>query len=391
MRPRLTVRVRLTLLYTGLFVACGGLLVAITYALVAAGLRDSGSLIKMDNAEGFLELCRNLDGDANAELRFKCETAFSEGLVVGARGQRTATLHTLLQYSLLTLVALTVLAAVAGWIVAGRVLRPVQQITAAARAASERNLSARVALTGPRDELRELADTFDTMLDRLQAAFESQGRFIANAGHELRTPLTVMRTSVDVVLAKPEATGAELRDMGRDVQAAVAQTERLIAALLTLARNERGLTVHEPVDLATVAEDALDVAATDGVRRRTLLDPAGTLGDPLLLERLVVNLVENAALYNVPGGELWLMTQAEDGVAKLSVVNSGPQVPEDAISRLFEPFQRLDGRTADGAGLGLGLTIVRSIATMHGGTVTARARPEGGLAVTVALPHIGHT
>jgi len=188
-------------------------------------------------------------------------------VLAGARGQREATLHALLQYSLLTLLALTVLSAVAGWIVAGRALRPVQLITAAARAASERNLSARVALTGPRDELRELAGTFDAMLDRLQAAFESQGRFIANAGHELRTPLTVMRTSVDVVLAKPEATVAELRAMGRDVLAAVAQTERLIAALLTLARNERGLTVHEPVDLVTVAEDALDAAATDGVRR----------------------------------------------------------------------------------------------------------------------------
>ena len=173
--------------------------------------------------------------------------------------------------------------------------------------------------------------------------------------------------------------------MGRDVQAAVAQTERLIAALLTLARNQGGLTVREPVDLATVAEDALDSATTNGVRRHTLLDPAGTVGDPVLLERLVVNLVENAARYNVPDGELWVVTGADDRTASVTVANRGPVVPADQVATLFEPFHRLNGRTSDG-GLGLGLTIVASIAEMHAGSVTAHPRPDGGLTVRVTLP-----
>src|SRR5262249_3864341 len=179
----------------------------------------------------------------------RCEKTFRDGIMAGARRQREAMLAALLQDSLITLTAATLLAAVAGWIAAGRVLRPVQQITEAARAASEHNLSAGVSLRGPRDELRELADTFDAMLARLQAAFESQRRFVANAGHELRTPLTVMRTTLDVVLDKPAPAPGELRRMGEDVRAAVDDAERLIGALLTLARSDRGLTACEPVDL----------------------------------------------------------------------------------------------------------------------------------------------
>jgi signal transduction histidine kinase len=373
-RPRLTVRARLTLLYTGLFLAGGVALVAITYGLVAgfpyAKADDTG---KPGGSQELLAMCRGYQDSTDKTLRYKCESAYQEGKLAGAKDQRQVTLDNLLRSSLAALGGVTVLAAVAGWFVAGRVLRPVKQITAAARAASEHNLDARVALTGPRDELRELADTFDTMLARLQAAFASQGRFIADAGHELRTPLTVMRTAVDVVLAKPDPTRA------------VAQTERLIAALLTLARNQGGLTVREPVDLATIAEDALDSAATDGVRRHTLLDPAGTVGDPVLLERLVVNLLENAARYNVPGGELWVVTGADDRIASVTVANRGPIVPADQVATLFEPFHRLNGRTADG-GLGLGLTIVASIAEMHAGSVTAHPRPDGGLTVRVSLP-----
>jgi len=382
----LTVRARLTLLYTGLFLACGVALVAITYGTVASfPYEKTDDTLKPGGTQELLTMCRDYQNSTDKTLRYKCEAAYQEGKLAGAKDQRQATLDSLLRSSLLALGGVTVFAAAAGWFVAGRVLRPVQQITAAARAASEHNLDARVALTGPRDELRELADTFDAMLARLQAAFASQGRFIADAGHELRTPLTVMRTAVDVVLAKPDPTREELRDMGRDVQAAVAQTERLIAALLTLARNQGGLTVREPVDLATVAEDALDSAATDGVRRHTLLDPAGTVGDPVLLERLVVNLLENAARYNVPDGELWVVTGADDRTASVTVANRGPVVPADQVATLFEPFHRLNGRTADG-GLGLGLTIVASIAEMHAGSVTAHPRPDGGLTVRVSLP-----
>jgi signal transduction histidine kinase len=296
-------------------------------------------------------------------------------------------LYTVLRYSLLTLAASTLLAALAGWIVAGRVLQPVHRLTDAARTASERNLCARVSMTGPRDELRELADTFDTMLDRLRAAFESQGRFIANAGHELRTPLTVMRAALDVVLAKPAPTAGELRRMGHDVRVAVDQAERLIDALLTLARYERGLTVHEPVDLSTIAEDVLDSTDHGDRRVHVSLDPALTSGDPVLLERLVTNLVDNAVRHNTPGGELWLSTSTVDRQATLAVANTGTVLSRGDLDVLFEPFQRIDSRTT-GDGFGLGLAIVASITAIHHGTVTAEPRPGGGLTVTVSLPRL---
>jgi len=300
-RPRLTIRARLALLCTGLFAACGAIVVAITYALVAH-LPLAGSSAVPPRA-AYVISCRDDLKKANLdpERRAQCEEsvrvlgdAFSDGVDQGAQRQRDKTLANLLWYSLGTLGAVSLLAAFAGWFVAGRVLRPIHQITAAARTASEHNLSARVALTGPRDELRELATTFDEMLGRLEAAFEGQRRFIANASHELRTPLTVMRASVDVVLAKPAPTSEELHGMGRDVRAAVDQAQSLIDALLTLARNEYGLTVHEQVDLATVAEDVLDSVDPGDRHRQVSLRPALTSGDPVLLERLVANLVDNA-------------------------------------------------------------------------------------------------
>jgi signal transduction histidine kinase len=404
LRPRLTVRVRLTLLYTGLFAASGVILVAVTYGLLAANLPQSATaepgftgpasksgVVQVDpKNSGSFDLAAacaktSNDPDADPALRAKCKAAYQEGVLAGAQTQRQATLATLLRYSLGTLGAATLLAAAAGWIVAGRVLRPVHRITAAARNASEDHLAARVALTGPRDELRELADTFDAMLERLQTAFEDQRRFIANAGHELRTPLTVMRTAVDVVLAKPEPTRAELIGMGRDVRAAVDHAQALIEALLTLARSDRGQFAREPVDLATVAEDAIDAAAPGAARLHTSLAPAPTTGDPLLLERLAANLVDNAVRYNVPGGDVWVNTATVDGRVHLIVDNTGPLVAPAAVGKLFEPFRRLRDRTGDG-GFGLGLAIVASIAVAHGGDAVAGARPGGGLSVTVSLP-----
>jgi len=392
-RPRLTVRVRLTLLYTGLFAACGMILVAITYGLLAGNLPDSTATntgpdakSKIESTAELVDACQRMnDPDADPLLRSKCKAAYQEGLLAGAESQRAATLGQLLRYSLATLAAATLLAAVAGWIVAGRVLRPVHRITAAARGASEDHLEARVALAGPRDELRELADTFDAMLDRLQAAFEDQRRFIANAGHELRTPLTVMRTAVDVVLAKPEPTRAELLGMGGDVRAAVDHAHALIEALLTLARTDRGQLDREAVDLATVAEDAIDATPPGSARLHAALGPAVTSGDPILLERLAANLVDNAVRYNVPGGTVWISTSTVDGRVLLTVDNTGPPVAPAAVGSLFEPFRRLRERTGDG-GFGLGLAIVASIAAAHGGDARAGARPGGGLSVTVSLP-----
>jgi signal transduction histidine kinase len=224
------------------------------------------------------------------------------------------------------------------------------------------------------------------MLDRLQTAFEGQRRFIANAGHELRTPLTVMRTAVDVVLAKPEPTHDELLGMGRDVRAAVGHAQALIDALLTLARTDRGRFGREAVDLATVTEDAIDAAApAPAARLHTSLAPAPTRGDPILLEHLAANLVDNAVRYNVPGGAVWISTATVDDRVVLTVDNTGPVVAPEAVGKLFEPFRRLRERTGDG-GFGLGLAIVASIATAHGGDAVAGARPGGGLSVTVSLP-----
>jgi signal transduction histidine kinase len=380
--PRWTVRVRLTLLYTGLFVACGALVIAITYGLVASLPAESTDpFARLGSAIRDRAVCP-FDDD---QLRTQCKEAFREAASAAAQDQRESTLAHLLRYSLITLAAATLLAALAGWIAAGRVLRPVQQITEAARAASEHNLAARVSLRGPRDELRELADTFDAMLARLQAAFESQRRFIANAGHELRTPLTVMRTTLDVVLAKPAPTPSELRRMGQDVRAAIDHAERLINALLTLARSDRGLTVREPVDLATVAEDVVDATDRDDRRLHASLAPATTAGDPVLLERLVANLVDNAVRYNAPGGDLWLTTSTVNGQATLVVANTGPVIARPALPGLFEPFQRLQDRTSSD-GFGLGLAIVASITAAHYGAVTAEPRPGGGLTVTVTMP-----
>ena len=237
---------------------------------------------------------------------------YSSGVQAGAAAQRSTTLAHLLTYSLVGLAVVTLLAAVAGWIVAGRILRPVHRLTAAARAASEQNLSHRIALQGPRDELRELADTFDTMLERLDRAFTSQRQFIANASHELRTPLTVMRTAIDVVLAKPEPTRDELMSMAADVRQAVEHAERLIEALLVLARNDQARTLTDPVDLAAVAEDALEGRTANGITTITTLGEAPVTGDAVLLERLVANLLDNAERYNIAGGTVAISTTAHD-------------------------------------------------------------------------------
>lgn len=382
-RPRLTVRARLTLLSIGLFAGCGAIVVAVSYTQLAR-LPVQQQASPSDLA-GFAARCRSaeLSNHPNPRLLVKCAAYFQQD---GAQGQRALTLSHLLQYSLITLGVVIALAAALGWIFAGRALRPVHRITAAARAASEHNLSARVAATGPRDELRELAETFDDMLGRLQAAFEGQQRFIANASHELRTPLAVMRTTVDVVLDNPDSTPADLRVMAADIRAAVDHAEHLIGALLLLARNERGLTVREKVDLAMVAEDVLDARGVPAGRRiHAALEPAVISGDPVLAERLVANLVDNAIRYNLPGGEIWVSTRAVADRSELVVANTGPVVDPGEVGRIFRPFERLSDRTSTD-GFGLGLAIVASIAAIHGGAASACPRDEGGLSVTVTIP-----
>jgi len=383
-RPRMTVRARLTLLYTGLFAVCGAIVVAVSYILVAR-LEPQGE--SQQAPARFLARCRSeqLSPHPDDRILAKCSAYFQ---LQGAQHQRNLTLSHLLQYSLITLVVVIALAAILGWIAAGRALRPVHRITAAARAASEHNLSARVALRGPRDELYELAETFDEMLDRLQVAFEGQQRFIANASHELRTPLAVMRATVDVVVDNPDNTPDDLRGMATDIRAAVDHAEHLIGALLILARNERGLAVHEQVDLATVAEDVLDTSDLGDLQMHATLEPAVISGDPVLAERLVANLIENAVRHNDAAGDIWISTCTVAGRSHLTVANTGPLISPADADRIFQPFQRLGDRTSHD-GFGLGLTLVASIAAVHGGTAAAHPRNDGGLSVVVTIPSAG--
>jgi signal transduction histidine kinase len=276
-----------------------------------------------------------------------------------------------------------------GWLVAGRALRPLQRITSAARRVSQDTLDERIALEGPRDELKELADTFDEMLERLSGAFASQRRFVANASHELRTPLTVMRTELEVTLADPEASNAELRSMAEAVHDALDRTERLVQSLLTLARSEGAITRRDPLDLAGAARTALEhtARAADGAGLAVTADlhPAPVAGDRRLLERLVANLVENAVTHNHPGGRVSVSTSTRDGRSVVEVVNDGDVLDPAVLPRLLEPFHRID-RGARGDGAGLGLSIVRSVAQAHGGVVALAVCPEGGLRATVTLP-----
>jgi len=397
MRIRLTARARLTALYTALFLACGAVLIVVTTALLSQNLPTVSATTSSQVVQKQIETCEHQGNrtlqPVPPDTKKKCEALYANGVQAGIQAQRDATLGNLVLYSLITLGCVTVLAALLGWIVAGRILHPVRQLTDAAREASEHDLSVRLSLRGRHDELRELADTFDDMLDRLDRAFNAQRQFIANASHELRTPLTVMRTAMDVVLAKPRPTRRELEAMCRQVQSAVDEADRLIDALLTLARNEHPSTVAEHVDLATVVEDILDDRPMTDVAVTSDLADAPVVGDRVLLERLVGNLVDNAMRYNVPGGWIALATfvdePSSDGgrSAVLRVTNPGPQVPPDDVERLFQPFTRLDDRTRHD-GFGLGLALVRSIAERHGGTVTAAARGAGGLEVVVRLPAV---
>jgi signal transduction histidine kinase len=384
-RSHLSARSRLTLLYASLFTLGGAALVLITYVLVAHTLHPTAAPTIPPAIQQALERCLQAARTGHAGVMQKCAAVYASGVQAGAAAQRSTTLTHLLAYSMLSLAGVTLLAAAAGWIAAGRILRPVHRLTAAARAASEQDLSQRIALQGPRDELRELADTFDTMLEQLDRAFASQRQFIANASHELRTPLTVMRTAIDVVLAKPEPTREELMSMAADVRQAADHAERLIEALLVLARNDQARALTDPLDLAAVAEDALEGRTADGITTTTTLDEAPVTGDQVLLERLVANLLDNAERYNIAGGTVAISTTTGNGVSLVQVVNTGQVVPSDQIERLFLPFTRLDDRTRHD-GFGLGLALVSSIAAVHGGTVHATAVPAGGLDITVRLP-----
>ena len=394
---RRPVRLRLALLYSGLFLLAGAALLAVTYGLVANALQTTvpqGQITAITQTSGSIARCKKEATTLVQAADCKAEaTAATRGIAVAAaRAQRDEVLSRLLDLSVVGLVLMAGLSALLGWVVAGRVLRPVHAITAAARRASEENLGERIALAGPEDELKELADTFDAMLARLDAAFASQRRFVANASHELRTPLTVMRTAIDVTLAKQERTPAQLEAMAMEVRQATGQAERLVEALLTLARSDRGTGARSALDLAVLAEDALDAAApqirTAGLRVTAELEPSPAAGDPVLVERLVCNLIDNAVRHNADGGWLEVASGGRDGLAFLTVANSGPVIGEAEVSSLFEPFYRRCQHGGPDApeGSGLGLSIVASVVKAHHGGIAATPLPGGGLAVTVQLP-----
>jgi signal transduction histidine kinase len=293
-------------------------------------------------------------------------------------------------YSAIALAVLAVASLIAGWLVADRALRPLRAVTDAARAISASSLHERLNLAGSYDEFRELGDTLDGLFARLEAAFESQRHFVANASHELRTPLAAERAVLQVALADPGASAQSLRAACGKLLELGEQQEHLIDALLTLASSQRGLRDREPFDLAEVAGRVLagrrEEAARLSVRVDAALGPAAAAGDPHLAESLVANLVDNAIRHNVAGGQVQVTTAAPGGLARLSVSNSGPLVPPGEVSRLLEPFRQLGGeRTRHGGGHGLGLAIVSAVAAAHGAGLTVLARPEGGLDVTVAF------
>jgi signal transduction histidine kinase len=391
------VRARLTLSYAMLFFAAGSALLGLTYGLVASSLPTRPPAVATVSRQQLANLgqeCKQailaLKKKSFPAVCMQAEEAYNAGTASGLQTQRQRALGKLLMFSLVGLGVMTAASGGMGWFMSGRVLRPVRVITETARRASERHLGERLALDGVRDELKELADTFDDMLERLDAAFATQRRFVANASHELRTPLTAMRTAIDVTLAKPSPTARQLTGMAVRVRRSIGKAESMIEALLTLAVSDQGKLTTEFTDLATWAEDAIDAAAPE-IERLNLnvvkeLNPAETTGDPQLLERMISNLVDNAIRHNEPGGWIKVRTGSSDTAAHLDIANSGPFIPDDAVPSLFEPFRRMEARTGIRDGVGLGLSIARSVVTAHRAIVTVRSQPAGGLDISVVIP-----
>ncbi|HEU5156497.1 MAG TPA: HAMP domain-containing sensor histidine kinase [Streptosporangiaceae bacterium] len=388
---RVSLRTRLTLIYAGLFLVTATLLVAVTYLFTTRAVETKFRVLVSKSVESGPTPGGVPAGPPPDIIELRRMVTRQAAL------QRQAILHDLLQSSALTVGALCLLAVVLGYLVAGRMLRPLQTVTATARRLSENTLHERIGLTGPRDEIKELADTFDGMLDRLHRAFDLQRRFIANASHELRTPLAINRAVIEVELAKP-GTPDETRALGRKLLLATARHERLIEGLLLLARSERELSGRTSVDAAILAQDAIDqfgpAAQRSGVRVTAALSPAPTSGDVVLLERCVANLVENAITYNHWDGRVWVLTGEADGRAYVRVENTGPPVSPTDAEIIFEPFRRLTrdragsarDRVGSARGAGLGLSIVRAVVRAHGGTIAASPRRGGGLVITLRLP-----
>jgi signal transduction histidine kinase len=382
--PRRTVRLRLTALFGGLFLACGTALLTITNILAREWTWPTAFHVPPGQI-------RPPRGTRPGSPRISAGARQSQLILVHAHA---AALNRLLVESLIALGVMAVVSVALGWLVAGRALRPLREMTAAARAISEDNLDARLAVSGPGDELTELGDTVDALLDRLQAAFDAQRNFVASASHELRTPLTLSRTLLQMALADPEPTVAGYQAVCEELLDAGDHQEHLIEALLTLARSQRGLDRRERLDLAAITRQVLDDrepdAAARGLTVSASITSAPVAGDGRLLERLAVNLIDNAIRHNSQHGSVDIEVAAVGGHPVLRIVNTGPVIPASQIPRLLQPFQRLHaGRPADESGLGLGLSIVAAIARAHRATLSASPGGSGGLDISVSFPPAG--
>lgn len=386
----MNIRLRLTILYAGAFFIAGAILIALMYF----NLQQSLDSRPGTGLQGVVRQFLDDRGVRNRPVLDRLLTAVSEQ----AEQDRRETLRRMLVWSLVSLGAVGVAAGGFGWLLAGRALQPLQDVTATARRVADRSLHERIALDGPNDEIKELADTFDAMLERLDRAFDGQRRFVANASHELRTPLAINRTLIEVALDDPDVP-ASTRTLGETLLEVNQRNEHLIDGLLLLATSEQRLNLRARVDLAATAHLAImtagEAASRAGIQVWPDLRPTFVIGDPALLERVAQNLLDNALRYNVATqGWVHVTVAGDTQFGRLTVENTGPVIAPWEVDELFEPFRRLKsaeriadaGHPASSRGAGLGLSIVRSIATAHGGEVRAVARRDGGLVVTVTLP-----
>jgi signal transduction histidine kinase len=406
--PQTTVRWRLTLLYGGMFLICGTALLAVTYALVSRGI-TGGVGIEVPPGPGGGNGGHNTAASRgvgislpppdlimprapSAVLRVMESTAGQEFLRLVETQQQVRELHQLETESAIALGIMTILSGVLGWLVAGRVLRPLRTITATAQQISEADLHRRLDLPGPRDELRTLADTIDSLLARLEAAFESQRRFVSNASHELRTPLATMRAALDVASAKPYFSSSQVRTLEASLREDLDQADRLLESFLVLARAQHGaLDEGALVSLAQIAGDALasrdETIAAKQIEVRSALSPACVEGSATLLERMVDNLLDNAVRHNQPRGLINVTCETDLEIARLVIESGGSVLDREAVEQLGQPFSRLGARrTGSQNGHGLGLSIVAAVAAAHGGELRLYARERGGLGAEVTLP-----
>jgi signal transduction histidine kinase len=386
--PRRTVRLRLTLLYGGLFLVSGAALLAITYLLVR---HSTGDLVLFRGNGSSPELGTDLESFSKVEVPEELRPRMLR-LQAQAAHQRTEQLHELLIQSGIALAIMAVVSIGLGWLVAGRVLGPLRTMTATTRRISEHNLHERLALEGPSDELKDLGDTIDGLLARLEAAFDAQRRFVANASHELRTPLAMMRTSLDVAAAKPGPAPPQVDALEGKLREGLDRADRLLESFLTLARAQHGgLPDQAAVSLREVVSAAIDAhgdaIAAKGIGVRQGKGDARVIGSETLLARMVENVIDNAVRHNEPSGWIRIETQVRDDAARLIVESGGRGLDERSVRELALPFRRVGAeRTGSDNGVGLGLSIVGAIAAAHGGRLDLHARREGGLRVLIELP-----